>query len=314
MTVTRRRAPIPLRNRLAWTVVLVLIALGGAGLTTAADRPATDLGRPELTAHADALARPWLAPLVVQARAAAAAAGAVNESARQILSLESGADPDRLDGAISTGDESRAQLDEALAALVDQRARVPAGLDPRRMGLANRQLLAAVDGVADGAAPVSATWRALAADASQVAALLVALTDHADIDARATAAGGNGDWPAALDLLEQGAAALDVARGARDQLATTNDVSILNDLLRSYADYDSALAGLYGAVRDGAQQDSQRVRDLAQVVIAARQRLPADEPALREFVSGLAGAVIADEVVDLEAARGTVDEAVSNLP
>ena len=129
---------------------------------------------------------------------------AVNESARQILSLEPGADPDQVDAALSSGDEARAKLDEALAALVDQRAKVPAGLDARRMGLVNRELLAAVDGIAAGAAPVSATWRALAADTSQVAALLVALTDHAELDARATAAGGAGDWTAALDSLGAG--------------------------------------------------------------------------------------------------------------
>lgn len=314
MTVTRRRGPIPLRNRLAWTVVLVLIALGGAGLTTAADRPATDTGRPELTAHADALARPWLAGLAVQARAVAGDVDAVNESARQILSLAAGSDPEQVDGALSTGNEASAQLDEALAALVEQRAKVPAGLDERRMGLANRQLLAAVDGVADGAGPVSGTWRALAADTGQVAALLVALTDHADIDARATAAGGTGDWPAALDQLSQAGAALDRARGARDLLAATNDVSALDDLLDAYADYDAALVALYTAVRDGEEQDSQRVRDLAAAVLAARERLPADETALREFVAGMAGAAIAAEVVDLETARGTVDEAVSNLP
>jgi hypothetical protein len=314
MTVTRRRGPIPLHNRLAWTVVLVLIALGGAGLTTAADRPATDSGRPELTAHADALARPWLAPLAVQARAVAAAVDAVNESARRILSLSGGTNSDQLDGALSAGDEARAQLDHALAELVEQRAKVPAGLDERRMGLANRERLAAVDGVAAGAAPASGTWRALAAETSQVAALLLALTDHADLDARATEAGGNGDWPAALDLLGQAGAALDLARGARDELAATNDVSTLDDVLDVYADYDATLVALYTAVRDGAEQDSQRVRDLAAAVVAARERLPADETALREFVAGMAGAAIAAEVVDLETARGTVDEAVSNLP
>ena len=161
---------------------------------------------------------------------------------------------------------------------------------------------------------MSGTWRALAADTSQVTALLVALTEHADIDTRATAAGGTGDWPAALDLLGQGEAALDAARGARDQLAATNDVSALDDLLDAYADYDAALVALYSAVRDGEEQDSQKVRDLAAAVVAARERLPADESALREFVAGMAGAAIAAEVVDLEAARGTVDEAVSNLP
>src|SRR5512133_3238478 len=101
MTVTRQRAPIRLRNRLAWTVVLVLIALGGAGLVSAADRPATDDGRPELTAHADALARPWLLPLTAQAHEVATDVDTINGSGRTILGLAPGASKDRADAALA---------------------------------------------------------------------------------------------------------------------------------------------------------------------------------------------------------------------
>src|SRR6476620_7787218 len=100
MTVARPRAPIRLRNRLAWTVVLVLIALGGAGLVSAADRPATDGGRPELTAQADALARPWFVPLAEQAREVATDVDTVNGSGRTILGLAPGVNDDQADAAL----------------------------------------------------------------------------------------------------------------------------------------------------------------------------------------------------------------------
>src|SRR6476620_12107188 len=104
MTVARPRAPIALRNRLAWTVVLVLIALGGAGLVSAADRPAADDGRPELTAHADALARPWLLPLAAQAHQVATDVDTVNGSGRTILGLAPGVNEDQAEAALSAGD------------------------------------------------------------------------------------------------------------------------------------------------------------------------------------------------------------------
>src|SRR6185436_17374437 len=133
MTVTRQRAPIKLRSRLAWTVVLVLIALGGAGLVSAADRPATAGGRPELTAHADALARPWLLPLAAQAREVATDIDTVNGSGRTILGLAPGVNKDEAEAALSAGDGASADLDPKLAELVAARASVPAGLDLTRM-------------------------------------------------------------------------------------------------------------------------------------------------------------------------------------
>ena len=314
MTVTRQRAPIKLRNRLAWTVVLVLIALGGAGLVSAADRPATDDGRPELTAHADAIARPWLLSLAAGARDIVKDVDAVNDGGRTILGLDPGAGPDKVESALTAGDQASADLDAKLAALVAQRANVPAGLDPLRMGVANRNVLAAIDGVASGAKPVTGTWQALSADTSQVTALLVALKQHDDIDSRATAAGGRADWQSALDLLAQANDQLTAAHSARDQLAATNDVTSLDQLLDSYRDYDAALVALYTAVRDGATQDSQQARDLAAAVIAARNKLPADDAALNQYIADFAGATIASEVVDLETARGAVDAAAAGLP
>jgi hypothetical protein len=314
MTVTRQRGPIKLRNRLAWTVVLVLIALGGAGLVSAADRPATDAGRPELSAHADAIARPWLQSMAAQARAVADDVDTINESGRTILGLAPGASRDQVDAALAAGDAAAADLDQKLAALVEQRASPPAGLDPLRMGQANRELLAAIDGVAGGAGQVSGKWHALADDTRQLAALLAALISHGDFDSRVTAAGGKGDWPAALALLAQAGDQLTAARGARDQLAASNAVDTLDTLLDSSAAYDAALVALYTAVRDGAAQDSQQARQLAAAVVAARNKLPADEAALAQFVSDFAGATISSEVVDLESARGTVDAAADNLP
>src|SRR6188472_3634017 len=127
MTVTRQRAPIRLRNRLAWTVVLVLIALGGAGLVSAADRPATDAGRPELSAHADAIARSWLVSMAAQARVVANDVDAVNESGRTILGLDPSAGPDQLDAAVAAGDQASADLGPKLASLVGLRAATPSG-------------------------------------------------------------------------------------------------------------------------------------------------------------------------------------------
>src|SRR4051794_17098458 len=82
MSFVRRQVRVGVRRRVTLTAVLVLIALGGAGLATAADKPATDRARPELTAHQDQLAMPWLEGMSSQAHAVVNRVDAVNEAGR----------------------------------------------------------------------------------------------------------------------------------------------------------------------------------------------------------------------------------------
>ena len=49
------------RSRYIATILLVLVALGGAGLAVAADRQQNATDRPEVTWAADNAAKPWLA-------------------------------------------------------------------------------------------------------------------------------------------------------------------------------------------------------------------------------------------------------------
>src|SRR3990170_3858634 len=49
-----------------WTAVLVLTALGGAGLAVAADRQQNPVQRRELTRAADGRAQPWIDALAAQ--------------------------------------------------------------------------------------------------------------------------------------------------------------------------------------------------------------------------------------------------------
>src|SRR6185369_12411032 len=158
----------------------------------------------------------------------------VNDGGRTILGLDPGAGADQVNTVLSAGNQASADLDLKLAALVVQRADVPAGLDPLRMGVANRNLLAAVDGVISGARPVTGTWQGLSADTSQVNAMLTALRQHDELDTRASAAGGRADWQSALDALAQANDELTAARAVRHELAAANDVTSLDHLLDSY--------------------------------------------------------------------------------
>jgi hypothetical protein len=293
---------------------MVLISLGGAGLATAADRPATDTARPELTAHSDQLAMSWIAAMGSQAHAVEDRVDALSQNGRDVLAQMQGLDPAQIGNALAAGDQSATDLEIAAGTLSDLRYAGPQELDETRLSQANKRRLAAIDEVIGAAVPMPAEWHVVASDTREVANLLVALLTHDGLVFRATTAGRQKDWAGALDLLGQGETSLGQARAVRDHLAASNDVSTLNDLLSRYAAYDAALTDLYTALRDGASLDSPQVQRLSAMVDQAEAGLPGDTNALKVVVADASGGSVAEGVVNIEEARGKVTEAVSRLP
>lgn len=314
MTVTRPSIPARLRRRLGWTAAIVLIALGGAGLATAADRPATDALRPELSVHADQIAQPWIEAMVSQAHAVEDGVDSLSQSGRTVLGLLGSLDPESISDALAAGDQAAGVLALDTQTLSDLRNQPPQGVDESRLSQASRGRLAAVDEILGAALPMPTTWHRLAANTREVADLLAALLEHDDIVFRATTAGRQEDWAGALELLDESAASLASAREVRDDLAAANDVSTLDDLLARYETYDEALSDLYVALRDGAALGSVLVRQLNAQVDGAAANLPASTAALKVVVADATGVTVADGVAGLEEARGIVAEAVSRLP
>src|SRR3990170_4940186 len=96
-----------LRARLSATAVLVLIALGSAGLVVAADRPHNPAQRPELTWHADRSARPWITALADALESVDADVVALSGHGRRVLGSLQALDLDTLDAALVDGDATR---------------------------------------------------------------------------------------------------------------------------------------------------------------------------------------------------------------
>jgi hypothetical protein len=301
-------------TRLGWTAAIVLISIGGAGLATAADRPATDALRPELSVHADQVAKPWIEAMGSQAHAVDEHVDAVSQSGREVLGLLSSLDPQSVTDALAAGNQAADVLGLDAQTLADLRYLPPAALEENRLSQANRGRLAAIDEILGAALPMPATWHTLAANTRQVTDLLKALLQHDETVFRATTAGRQQDWAGALELLDESAASLASAREVRDNLAAANDVSTLDDLLSRYETYDEALVDLYAALRDGAALGSALVMQLNAKVDEAAAGLPTSIAALKVVVADATGATVADGVVGLEEARGIVAEAVSRLP
>jgi hypothetical protein len=301
-------------GRLIVTAALLLVALGGAGLAVAADLPHTDEYRPELTARADRLFEPWQARMAEQLNVANDALSELSRAGREILGDLYSQDVTTLEASLGRGAQLSSDAAAAREALLEVRLRQARELPDRRLGGPNRSLLAGVDQAIETLAAVPGAWHRLDASAGTVAGLLRAMKDHDDLVFEATTAGRDARWQDALVLLARADASLGEAADIRDRLAQTTDVSTLDELLRRYAAYDDALAGLYGALDGGASPDGDEVAALEAAVAAAQSALPADSSAVSVVVADAFGPAVAETLVVIEEARGVVAETLGSMP
>ncbi|HEY7598297.1 MAG TPA: hypothetical protein VH741_00090, partial [Candidatus Limnocylindrales bacterium] len=289
-----------------WTVVLVLAALGGAGLATAADRLPTDQTRPELTWQADRLVAPRVAAMTSQLTTIDADLEALAGAGREALGRLPALDPAAIETAVADGDAISLRLAAELELLLDMRTDQLETIDDSRLSQANQQLLADIDEALAAIEPLDSTWAEMADAARRVTALLESLFHHDGLVFRATTAGRQADWPRALELLDEAALPLAEAHAIRDALAERADVSTLSALLDRYSDYDAALVALYREIQASGTQDSPEVQALRAEVERTQALLPANNDALRVVVADAAGPAVARGLVDIEQARGLV--------
>src|SRR5215210_1592912 len=100
-------------------VLLVLIALGGAGLAVAVDRPHTSALRPELSWRADQEVAPWIEQLSAGLAPLDTEMSTLSEHAQGVLGSITSLDLEKVESSLSAGDQTITEL-ESDAAQVTQ--------------------------------------------------------------------------------------------------------------------------------------------------------------------------------------------------
>src|SRR5262245_24836435 len=119
------RAARTILGTLAWLAVVVVIALGAAGIATGLDQaPGTD-GRAELTMNGDAQVTPQLDAIDKDLSDLADQVGALGTQARGALASLNGAAPETAQTAITSGDALVADIVQRVAAIRAKLAAVP---------------------------------------------------------------------------------------------------------------------------------------------------------------------------------------------
>ena len=303
--------PRSLRLHLWWTMVLVLAALGGAGLAVAADRPGNPVQRPELTYRADAAAQPWIDDLAADLDAVHNDATNLSTAGRDVLGGLQTLDLAGANAALATGDQSSADVETLLFGLHDTLGRAHSAIDRWRLGPQMLSLFDQIVAAVAAADELPTDWAAIATTGRTVVSLVDALSGHDQAVFQATAAGRDSRWADAVALLSGAAAdALGIATAARDQLAQGATVDTLDDLIGRERAYDGALVALYQYMADGGAQSGDQFTALQAAVTQTQAALPADNSVLVVVVGEASGAPIADQLLAMEKAHGAVNDAL----
>jgi hypothetical protein len=299
-----------IRRRLFWTTVLVLVALGGAGLASAVDRPHTDRYRPELGHVTDQRATAWLGALLDELARAEDDVGQLATAGRRALIAASAVALAEVDAAVDAGDEVAARVAQTVGPLIDLRAAPPDSVETWRLGEANRERLARIDVAITALADIEATWQRLAVGAVLAVELVRAVGRHDAAVEAALAAGRDGNWQRALELLGRAAPALDEAESAGDRLTPDHDSVELMALIDGHRAHDEALRALYARLAETDSLDDPVVDELRRQVQQARVAVPTTGDTLGRVVADTAGPWLSTQLAAIEVARGSVNDAL----
>lgn len=291
---------------LAWLLALAVLALGGAGIVAQWSHPPGTPARGELTWAGDRAVAPSIEAARAELEAIAGDVDRLAVLARGALAAITADDQAPFASALSEGAELARRIEAASATLGAELASLPgrSATDAITHGvgvLARRSAMIAALASTSG---LARSWAELTAGSLAASGLISLLTGHDRTVAEAAVEGRAARYEAALAILARATTQLNAATAIRDQLVNTSDVSTLDAWLARNRRYDTALAGLYAALRDSGGIVTDAVREAFREEGAARETLPPDTRGLVLIVADIGRGGLNQAVIAIEQARG----------
>lgn len=307
--------PRSLLARAAWLTIIVVIALGAAGIVGAMDHPPGSVARAELTAAGDAQVRPLLDAAETKLSALADQVDALGAQARGALAAMNGSDPTAGDAAIASGDALVTDIIVRTATLRIELAAVPY-VGTAQSGLVVSDEVAArhdaLVAALDATVGLDVEWARLTSGAVAAARMSALLAKHDSIAATAADRGVHAKYAEAIKLLDQARAQLVAAKDLRNQLVATVDVTVLDEWLSRNDDYDVALRMLYVEISKVGARVTSATRAAVKAEAAARARLPADRRGLVIIMAEIGRGGMSRAVIAIEEARAKLADALDS--
>jgi len=303
------------RLAVARLLVLVVIALGGAGIVVQWSHPAGTPARAELTWGADRLIGPRLDTAQGDLESISRQVDRLAVLARGALGSLTADDQAPFTTAIDEGALIARSIEAASTRLQADLLALPGGsvTDSTIYGADTLAWRSAMLNALDSTRGLGRSWASLTTGSKAASNLISLLTRHDQVVAGAAADGRAGDYEAALTTLAGAAAMLDEATAIRDQLANTSDVSTLDAWLSRNRRYGEALTTLYAALRVSGGIVNEAVRAAYREESAARAVLPPDTRSLVVIVADIGRGGLNQAVIAIEQARGRLNLALQAL-
>jgi hypothetical protein len=291
--------------------MLMLFALGGAGLAVAVGRVPSLTYRPA-TQIADHAAQVWVTRLSADLAGFTAPVTGVATAGRDTLGNLQGMNFEAMRAAIDAGNPDADAISAGLTALASDQAAANANVDRAQLGAETIAELNAIDMASASLIGATTSWGNLTVGASNVAGLVGDLQHHDDLVFQATTAGRQGNWADALNALRNAESALNDAGMARSNLGPAATVDTLDQLVTRYRTYDAALTSLYLYLGDGGAQSGDTFGTLNKAVADGQATLPTNNAVFSVIVAELAGSDLTAAVADLEKTRSDIDAVAAN--
>ena len=303
-----------LGTAIVWLLVVTVIALGGAGLVTAAPGGVLPAARPELTGVEDARATVRLDAIEADLTTLEAQVETLGTQARGALSALVGGQDDTAETAIKTGDGLLLEIGLEAADIADALAATPFVGTPAADLHISPEVQARYTRLRDGleaTRQLNSSWSRLTAGALSATRLSTSLAEHDRLVGEAAARGREGQYKEALVFLTDAADELAAEGRMRDVLANTVDVSVLDQWMERNAAYDKALRALYVALARAGGKITDDVRDERTAEQEARRRLPPDSRALIVIIAEIGRGGMNGAVIAIEEAKARIADALT---
>jgi hypothetical protein len=296
-----------------WVVVMMLVALGSAGLVASLDHQPGSETRPELTWAGDNAIGPHLTQARTDLQAIGGQLDQLGTLARGSLAAAVSNQTDTLDQALADGTVVVSQIDEASNALTARLLAMPGlgGNPDLRLSRSSQDTLSLLIDALDSTRTLAADWAALTKGTADAGRLTGLLEQHDKLIVSAIDAAIDRKFKTAIARIDRANARLRDAAKIRDTLRARTDVATLSEWLRRNVNYDRALRRLYVLSARSPVKITQRMRNALAAERRARDALPKDNSGLIIIVSELSRGGLNQAVIAIEKARADLADGIS---
>ena len=298
-----------------WLLIVAIVSVGAAGIVAAmANQPGT-AARAELTSDGDAAAAIPLAKAQTDLASLTTEVERLGELGRGALTALVASDFTTLDSAVADGQTLAHEIEVHSTRIRDALTAMP-GTGANEALIWSPETIRRRDATL---AALSATggleldWTRLASGATVANRLISLLTNHDLTSAAALKQWSSKAYTDALKTLADATTLLDGAKGLRDQLAATVDVSTLTQWIDRNAEFDTALQHLIEATIAAKGKVTDELRAAFAAEQQAHDLLPSNTSGIVIILAEIGRGGLNEAVIRIEGARAKLQAATDAL-